>query len=150
MDFRKRYEQTATLWHIDFYCLTATPSSAMTWYRSRGDGKPATAQRFPEPVAKRDCGALGGKLPTRLTGSRDRSERAASENGSGLSTSAITLRTARIWGSRRTYQWVARLAPAHGVLARFSRFLVSVACIIATQWLRRRVVLLLRPASLCV
>ena len=34
-----------------------------------------------------------------------------------------------------------RLAPAHGAQARFSPFLVSVACIIATQWLRRLAVL---------
>ena len=52
------------------------------------------------------------------------------------------MRIARIWGSRRMRQLAGRLLSLHQAEVRFDRFLDSVACIIATQWLRRRAVLL--------
>src|SRR6516162_2875911 len=60
------------------------------------------------------------------------------------------MRIARIWGSRRIRQQAGRLLSLHQAEVRFDRFLDSVACIIATHRQRRRVVLSLRPASLCV
>jgi len=59
-----------------------------------------------------------------------------------LNTYATTMRIARIWGSRRLRQQAGRLLSLHQAEVRFDRFLDSVACIIATQWQRRRVVLL--------
>ena len=52
------------------------------------------------------------------------------------------MRIARIWGSRRIRQLAGRLLSLHQAEVRFDRLLDSVACIIATQWQRRRVVLL--------
>ena len=52
------------------------------------------------------------------------------------------MRIARIWGSRRIRQQAGRLLALHQAEVRFDRFLDSVACIIATQWQRRRAVLL--------
>ena len=60
----------------------------------------------------------------------------------GVALSTRTMRIGRIWGSRRIRQQAVRLLSLHQAEVRFDRFLDSVACIIATQWQRRRVVLL--------
>src|SRR4029077_17020903 len=44
-----------------------------------GHGKRANSHGLSQSVAERCCGALGGKLPTRLAGPRDRPESAASQ-----------------------------------------------------------------------
>src|SRR6516162_8912306 len=60
------------------------------------------------------------------------------------------MRIARIWGSRRMRQLAGRLLSLHQAEVRFDRFLDSVACIIATQWQRRRAALLYGPLhSVC-
>src|SRR5262249_37889738 len=58
---------------------------------------------------------------------------------------ATTMRTARIWGSRRIRQRVGQLLSAHK--ARFYRLLDPVACTTDTQWLRRLAILRNRTSS---
>src|ERR1700745_707853 len=49
----------------------------------QGVRKCARAHFLSEAVAERRCGALGGELPTRLAGPRDRAQRAPSEAVNG-------------------------------------------------------------------
>ena len=60
----------------------------------------------------------------------------------GVALSTRTMKIAPIWDSRKIRQQAGRLLSLHQAEVRFDRFLDSVACIIATQWQRRRVVLL--------
>jgi hypothetical protein len=60
----------------------------------------------------------------------------------GVALLSCTMRIGRIWGWRRIRQQGGRFLALHQAEVRFDRFLDLVACIIATQWQRRRAALL--------
>jgi hypothetical protein len=68
------------------YCFFVLPRREV-WQRREivreRYGDSAGANCVLQSLAKRSCGALGRKLPTRLAGSRDRPERATSEAADG-------------------------------------------------------------------